>query len=372
MGIGFGAIEKPSELVTRNKKAMPMIQKIKVYIVAVCAALFLSWGNAWAFAVSDLAAYNSFAVKTMTMTDTLRPEKKHTLEITGTKDLEYVLGKEKATFTAKYVYMGKDNIEENSTAKWYYYYQPSWNGRGRGKLHYTRNAVMQAGKAGDMLVVAKKTSTEILLLIVKQDSAAYTQVKDALGLKGGANKKTAAKEHNAWWAKLLWKTETQTAQDYDIADAALAVPDIPTKGWVRIYFTPGPDCENNIIAQIEKSKKNIDVAVYSITNQRIVNSLIAAQKRGIKIRVLSDRRQSKGKGSLIAQVKDAGIPVVLNRKHKTMHNKFAIFDTKDIETGSYNWTESATKYNAENCLFFPEPDGEYNKQFKYLWNLYQG
>jgi len=348
-----------------------MGKKIKTFIVATFTALFFALGNAWAFSVADLAAYKSFAVKTMTMTDTLRPEIKHTLEITGTKDLEYVLGKEKATFAAKYVYMDAHTIEENGPAKWYYYYQPSWNGRGRGKLHYVRNAVMKAGQAGDMLVVAKKTNAEILLLIVKQDSAAYTQVKDALGLNNNTNSQRPALKQPSWWARLWGKKGTKTTQDYDIADAALPVPNVPRKGWVRIYFTPGPDCENNIIAQIEQAKKNIDVAVYSITNQRIVDSLLAAKQRGVKIRVITDRLQSKGKYSLVARLRDSGLPVVLNRGHKIMHNKFAIFDARNIETGSYNWTKAATQSNAENCMFFPEPDGEFSRQFKYLWNLYQ-
>lgn len=350
-----------------------MTKKFKTLIIATLTVLFCSLGNVWAFAVADLAAYKSVAVKTMTMTDTLRPEKKHTLEITGTKDLEFVLGKEKATFAAKYVYMGGKTLEEDSTAKWYYYYQPSWNGRGRGKLHYKRNDIMQAGRAGDMLVVARKTDTEILLLIVKQGSVEYTQVKDALGLRSNGKDKTAAAQPQSWWARLWGKTDTQTTTEepYDIAAAELPMPDIPPTGWVRIYFTPGPVCENNIIEKINDTKKSIDVAVYSITNDRIVGALLAAHERGIKIRVLSDRRQSNGKGSLISKIKDAGIPVVLNRKHKIMHNKFAIFDAKDIETGSYNWTTSATKANAENCMFFAEPNNEFSNQFKYLWQLYQ-
>ena len=54
-----------------------------------------------------------------------------------------------------------------------------------------------------------------------------------------------------------------------------------------------------------------------------------------------------------------------------MHNKFAIFDGKHVESGSYNWTDSATKSNAENCMFFEQEDKVFTKQFNYLWELYQ-
>ena len=74
---------------------------------------------------------------------------------------------------------------------------------------------------------------------------------------------------------------------------------------------------------------------------------------------------------MVDEIESAGIPVITNVKHKIMHNKFAIFDGKRIESGSYNWTESATKSNAENCMFFEQEDKEFAKQFDYLWDLYQ-
>lgn len=139
---------------------------------------------------------------------------------------------------------------------------------------------------------------------------------------------------------------------------------------VKIFFTPGADCENNIIDAINKANK-MDVAVYSITNPTIVNSILIANKRGAKIRVITDRSQAKGKGSLITQIQAAGIPVLTNHKHKIEHNKFAIFDDVHVVSGSYNWTTNASKYNSENCLFFDQPNKEYSHRFEYLWNMYK-
>lgn len=138
---------------------------------------------------------------------------------------------------------------------------------------------------------------------------------------------------------------------------------------IQVFFTPGTDCEKNIISKINKAS-TVDVAVYSISNQDIVNSMIAAHKRGAKIRVITDRTQAKVKGSLVDTIKSAGIPVVTNKKHKIEHNKFAIFDNKYIVTGSYNWTTNASKYNSENCNFFEYSGKEYSNRFEYLWKLY--
>ena len=331
-----------------------------IYIFSICFISFASF----AFEVRDLITYNAVAIKTMKPTDTIRPDKKQTLQITGTKDLEKVLGTEKKEFETLYVYIGETQIEEYSTAKWYYYYQPSWNGRGRGKLNYKRNSITESGAAGDTLFVARKNNKELLFIIVEKGNPAKEIILRTLGLKSEEDTNTSS-----FWQR-LWRTESEQAEDYELEEETLSLPAIPEKSWVRVYFTPGTDCENNIIAEINNAKK-IDIAVYSITNQNIVDAIIEAKERGAKIRVITDRLQSKGKHSLVDELSDAGIPVITNVGHKIMHNKFAIFDGKRIESGSYNWTESATESNAENCTFFEQKNKTFSKQFEYLWDLYQ-
>ena len=139
---------------------------------------------------------------------------------------------------------------------------------------------------------------------------------------------------------------------------------------IQIFFTPGPDCENNIITQINNANK-IDIAVYSITNPEITNAIIDAHKRGADIRIITDETQSKGKKSLINKIKQSGISVLTNKHHKIEHNKFAIFDDEDVVSGSYNWTTNASMYNSENCLFFKQPNKEYSTRFEQLWNIYK-
>lgn len=320
--------------------------------------------NASAFDVKDLSSYSAVAIKAMKPTDTVRPDKKYSLQITGTKDLEKVLGSEKKEFKTLYVYVGDTQFEEYSTAKWYYYYQPSWNGRGRGKLNYKRNQITESGKAGDTLFVARRNDDELLFLIVEQDNPIKQKILSSLGLE---DQKIA--EESSFWRR-LWGTKSEDTVDYEIAEEKLSISKIPEKSWVRVYFTPGYDCENNIITEINNAKK-IDIAVYSITNQNIVDAIIDAKERGAKVRVITDRLQSAGKYSLVAELEKSGISVVTNTGHKIMHNKFAIFDGKRVESGSYNWTDSATKSNAENCMFFDQEDKAFTAQFNYLWNLYQ-
>lgn len=138
---------------------------------------------------------------------------------------------------------------------------------------------------------------------------------------------------------------------------------------ITVYFTPGTECEDNIIAEINHSNK-IDIAVYSITNPQIGNAIINAHKRGAHIRIITDRTQSRGKSALTDKFTSAGIPLITNKKHKIEHNKFAIFDNNRIVSGSYNWTTNASKYNSENCIFFYQPNQEYTTRFEQLWQMY--
>ena len=323
--------------------------------------LFLIPVQVLAFNVSDLAKYSTIAVKTLAKNDSLYKGNNSTsVEIQGTKALINVLGTDKVYYDTQFVYKGDKEIEHEGETTWYYYTPKSLNGNRKYKLYYRKNDVMRAAYAGDTLVIARKDDEEILLLIAQKGSDFERQVYDTLGLKIKNDDKVS------FWKKLFGKDNKEIETDY-IQDPAAAVSD---KKWIEIYFTPGSECENNIIAEINQAKK-IDIAVYSITNQNIVDAIIDAKERGAKIRVITDRLQSKGKYSLVDEIESAGIPVITNTGHKIMHNKFAVFDGKRIESGSYNWTESATESNAENCMFFEQEDKAFTKQFDYLWNLYQ-
>ena len=138
----------------------------------------------------------------------------------------------------------------------------------------------------------------------------------------------------------------------------------------EVYFTPGTQCEDRIVENINKAQ-TIDIAVYSITNKKITSALLSAKKRGARIRVVTDRTMAGNKYSKDEVLLKAGIPLRKNKKHKIEHNKFAVFDGSHIVTGSYNWTDAATKNNSENCVFLDALAEVYSARFEYLWNLYQ-
>lgn len=338
------------------------MSKLFLFFAKICIGFcfFINSIQVFAFEISDLSKYQSVAVKTLARNDSLYKNNNSTsIEIQGTKPLINVLGTTKVYYDTQFVYYGENKLENVDETTWYYYTPKSLNGKRKYKLYYRKNDVMRSAYPGDLLVIAKKDDKNIVILIAQKDSKAENEVFEILNIP-------KPEEKVSFWKKLTDKTEKENLKT--INETAPS-PTISNKKWMQIYFTPGLDCENNIIAEINKAKK-IDIAVYSITNQNIVDAIINAKERGAKIKVITDRLQSKGKRSLIDEIKNAGIPVVINSGHKIMHNKFAVFDDKSIVTGSYNWTNNASNSNAENCIFFNQPDKEYSEHFKYLWKYY--
>ena len=139
-----------------------------------------------------------------------------------------------------------------------------------------------------------------------------------------------------------------------------------------VFFSPRGNCEKMIVDRINTSEKNIDAAVYSINNDNIVEALLNAKKRGVKIRILTDKTQAKGHSSKVKYLHDNGINIRVHSQFKIEHNKFAIYDKTKGSTGSFNWTNPAEKKNSENCIFFDNEDGtvdDYSKRFEYLWRI---
>ena len=139
-----------------------------------------------------------------------------------------------------------------------------------------------------------------------------------------------------------------------------------------VYFTPSNACENNIIYLLNNAKQQIDIAVYSITNDNLASAIKDAHKRGIKIRILTDKTQAENTSSKTVHLRNAGLNIKVHSKHRIEHNKFVVIDNQVVMTGSYNWTTSATLKNSENCLKIWNDDTtvlEYQKRFEYLWTV---
>lgn len=57
------------------------------------------------------------------------------------------------------------------------------------------------------------------------------------------------------------------------------------------------------------SKKSIDLAIFSFTNDQLANEIIAAHKRGVTVRIITDDESMKNIGADAQRCADEGILV---------------------------------------------------------------
>jgi phosphatidylserine/phosphatidylglycerophosphate/cardiolipin synthase-like enzyme len=124
-----------------------------------------------------------------------------------------------------------------------------------------------------------------------------------------------------------------------------------------VAFSPNGNAETVLVTAINRSRKSLYVAIYSITNPAIIDAFILAKKRGVDVSMKADQLQSNGKAekSAIAKLKRAHIPVMISALRRTLHDKYAVVDDEMVATGSYNWTANAQTKNEENILILTCP-----------------
>ena len=125
----------------------------------------------------------------------------------------------------------------------------------------------------------------------------------------------------------------------------------PSGTFYDVCFTPQQNCALKIVNQIRRAKSSILVQSYSFTSKWIAFALIKAHDRGVQVKVILDKSQFDPQNfSMEGYLIQHGIPVWEDYQLNIAHNKVMIFDESTVETGSYNYTTSAQKYNAENIL----------------------
>ena len=137
----------------------------------------------------------------------------------------------------------------------------------------------------------------------------------------------------------------------------------------QVFFSPGEDCVNHIIDLINEAYNQLDICVFTISDDRISRAIVDAMKNGVEIRIISDNFKVEDTGSDIEDLSRVGIPVKLDTTDNHMHHKFMIVDNKIVLTGSYNWTRSAALYNQENILSMDDEEvvSKFSNEFEKLW-----
>ncbi|WP_298703915.1 phospholipase D family protein [uncultured Variovorax sp.] len=146
----------------------------------------------------------------------------------------------------------------------------------------------------------------------------------------------------------------------------------PTAAAADIFaaFTPG-EALPLVLDTIRGARDTLFVAAYSFTSKPVATALRDAQRRGVKVFVVIDAGEAI-KGYSAAQfLANEQIPVRTNARYALQHNKFIVADGTTVQTGSFNYTSSASSRNAENVLVVrnaPALGAQYAREWRRLWD----
>lgn len=153
--------------------------------------------------------------------------------------------------------------------------------------------------------------------------------------------------------------ETETAAPEAVGQ--LVPIDIPAGygadgGWVQIYFTnptsPLSSQQTGGIDQpladaIDSARLSVDIAIYSLSLNSIRDALLRADDRGVQVRVVAESDNLDRSDP--QRLKDAGIPILGDRREGLMHNKFVVIDGSEVWVGGMNYTDSGA-YEDNNVM----------------------
>ena len=131
-----------------------------------------------------------------------------------------------------------------------------------------------------------------------------------------------------------------------------------------------PNIRDTIITYIDSAKHTIDVTMYDVENQEIIEALNEAVDRGVEIRYITD----EGTENPVLEELSDQIPLLAGNLDGLMHNKFFVFDREVTDscwvmTGSTNHTEANLGWDFNNLICIQDQSlaRAYTLEFDEMW-----
>ncbi len=144
---------------------------------------------------------------------------------------------------------------------------------------------------------------------------------------------------------------------------------------MKVLFSPQGGISKELSRLIKAAKVEIAVAAYAFSSKYLGNALVAALKRGVKVRIILDRDNADQAYSIDEWLIQQGIDTrFIQVKNGCMHHKFMIIDNKILMMGSYNFTNESEFRNYEATFFTTSKPmiKPFAAEFERLWILGSG
>ena len=199
-------------------------------------------------------------------------------------------------------------------------------------------------------------------------------LQDALAQCAVDERQLALLRHRAFdlVRELLTDGDARSALDWLEDVSKTLQPDVekPVAHTAEACFSPGDNCPGRIASLLDATARKIDICVFTITDDRIAQAILAAHARKVRVRIITDNDKQFDGGSDIDRLRRAGIAVKVDETEHHMHHKFAVLDDARLLNGSYNWTRSAGSFNEENLVVSTDAAlvKAFARQFALLWD----
>jgi phosphatidylserine/phosphatidylglycerophosphate/cardiolipin synthase-like enzyme len=137
---------------------------------------------------------------------------------------------------------------------------------------------------------------------------------------------------------------------------------------IDVCFSPGGDCEQRVVHEIQAAKEAVLVQAHVFTSRPIADALVAAQRRGAKVRTILDKSNQNDRYSAAGVLKKGGVEVLIDGHHPVANSKVIIIDEQVVLTGSMNFTKAADDSNVENLMIIRDP--AVAERFVENWNAH--
>ena len=141
---------------------------------------------------------------------------------------------------------------------------------------------------------------------------------------------------------------------------------------IEVLYAPDDAPLDRVVTLYQQAKQYIYVSVYGLTYPRAVEARVAAKKRGVDVRMLTDqeRTQEVKQHRALRTWRLAGIPIRVNQHDGLMHLKQVVIDDEINTSGSMNHTTSGNRYNDERMDIITDrtTSVKAREQFLSMWN----
>lgn len=132
-------------------------------------------------------------------------------------------------------------------------------------------------------------------------------------------------------------------------------------------------CLNHLLDLLNSATTSIRAALFTFTHPQLLEALLAAKRRGVRVEIAIDFYAMRGASCNIAKalLAEGVSPLMSAGGGKLLHHKWCLVDYQHLILGSANWTRSAFQKNEDFICILHDLTQEQNQCLEKIWKRIQ-